>query len=146
MIGSTAIDRAIVDTNVFVYAADPTDVKKRTQATEVIQALTQANQLVITAQILNEIYSVLTRPNRSYTVTQQEAAQVVQDLADASEVLPVAKSTTILALRGVIQHSLSFWDALIWAAAVEHGVRTIYSEDFQHGREVERVRFINPFI
>jgi predicted nucleic acid-binding protein len=44
------------------------------------------------------------------------------------------------------RHGLSFWDALIWAAAHENGVPIIYSEDFQHGRELEGVRFINPFV
>jgi len=41
---------------------------------------------------------------------------------------------------------LSFWDALIWAAAKEDGVAELYSEDFQNGREIEGLRFINPFI
>ena len=44
------------------------------------------------------------------------------------------------------RHCLSLWDALIWAAARENGVRLIYSEDFQHGREIEGVRIVNPFI
>jgi predicted nucleic acid-binding protein len=36
-------------------------------------------------------------------------------------------------------------DALIWSAAVENRVAIIYSEDFQDGRELEGVRFVNPF-
>jgi predicted nucleic acid-binding protein len=43
------------------------------------------------------------------------------------------------------RHGLSFWDALIWAAASESAVDVIYTEDFQDGREVEGVRFISPF-
>ena len=43
------------------------------------------------------------------------------------------------------RHGLSFWDALIWSAAVECSVGIIYSEDFQDGRELEGVRFVNPF-
>ena len=43
------------------------------------------------------------------------------------------------------RHGLSFWDALIWSAAVENNVTVIYTEDFQDGRVVEGVRFVNPF-
>jgi predicted nucleic acid-binding protein len=43
------------------------------------------------------------------------------------------------------RHGLSFWDALIWSAAVENNVAVIYTEDFQDGRVVEGVRFVNPF-
>ncbi len=39
----------------------------------------------------------------------------------------------------------SFWDALIRSAAAENGVAIVYSEDFQEGRDVEGVRFVNPF-
>ena len=39
----------------------------------------------------------------------------------------------------------SIWDALIWSSAVENKVRVIYTEDFQGGRVIEGVRFVNPF-
>ncbi len=37
------------------------------------------------------------------------------------------------------------WETLIWAAAKENGIPLIYTEDFQHGRDVEGVRIVNPF-
>jgi predicted nucleic acid-binding protein len=48
-------------------------------------------------------------------------------------------------LRGVTEHGLSVWDAQIWAAALMNQVPVVLSEDFQHGRVVEGVRFLNPF-
>lgn len=53
---------------------------------------------------------------------------------------------TLRAVDAVAAHGLSFWDALIWAAARENGVGTIATEEFQHGREIEGVRFVNPFL
>ena len=50
------------------------------------------------------------------------------------------------ALKAVDEHSLSFWDAMLWSVAYENGVREIYSEDFQAGRELKGVLFSNPFI
>jgi predicted nucleic acid-binding protein len=49
------------------------------------------------------------------------------------------------AIRGVKVHLLSFWDAMIWATAKQAKMEKIYTEDFQHGRIVEGVSFINPF-
>jgi predicted nucleic acid-binding protein len=41
---------------------------------------------------------------------------------------------------------MSFWDALIWAAAKAIGATRLYTEDFQHGRVIEGVRIVNPFL
>ena len=43
------------------------------------------------------------------------------------------------------EHSLSFWDAMVWAVADEAGVTLLLSEDFQHMRRLESVQFCNPF-
>lgn len=61
------------------------------------------------------------------------------------EVVLVTPAVILRALDGVPRHSLAFWDALIWAAARENGIGTIYSEDFQNGRTIEGVTLINPF-
>ena len=61
-------------------------------------------------------------------------------------IIPLTKELTLYATAAMKPHSLSFWDALIWAAAKENGVGLIYTEDFQHGRDVEGVRFENPFL
>ncbi len=45
---------AVVDTNIFIYAHDPTDPAKQIQAQEVIEDLTVAGHLVTTAQVLSE--------------------------------------------------------------------------------------------
>jgi predicted nucleic acid-binding protein len=50
------------------------------------------------------------------------------------------------AVRGVERYQFSYWDALIWAQPNFNGVPNIVSEDFSHGRLIEGVRFLNPFI
>jgi predicted nucleic acid-binding protein len=42
-------------------------------------------------------------------------------------------------------HSLSFHDALIVAAAHEAGCDTLYTEDMQHGRKFGGLALVNPF-
>lgn len=42
-------------------------------------------------------------------------------------------------------HQLSFYDALIVAAAIEAGCDTLFSEDLQHGRAIGGLSIVNPF-
>ena len=137
---------AIVDTNIWIYSQDSDAGLNRTIAIHLLNDLEANQYLVLTAQILNEVYSVLTRPRRSFGFTQTLAADFVRDMALACDVLPLTANTTVRALEGVSRHSMSFWDALIWATACEHGTKVVYSEDFQHGQELAGVRFINPFL
>ncbi|MBZ5720365.1 MAG: DNA-binding protein [Acidobacteriia bacterium] len=50
------------------------------------------------------------------------------------------------ALRITGKHRLAWYDALIVAAAREGQCATLYSEDLQHGREIEGLRITNPFV
>ena len=48
------------------------------------------------------------------------------------------------AARGVRDYSLSYFDAQLWATARLNQVPLLLSEDFQDGRLLEGVRFLNP--
>jgi len=137
---------AIVDTNIWIYSQDSDAGLNRDKAIHLLNDLETNQCLVITAQILNEVYSVLTRPRRGFGFTQAQAADFVRDMALACDVLPLTANATMCALEGISKHSMSFWDFLIWATACEHDIKIIYSEDFQHGQEITGVRFINPFL
>ncbi len=143
---STVVTKALVDTNIFIYAADPAAGDKHHHAFGLIEQLTRRGDLVVSVQVLNEFYHASTRPNKPPSLTHEEASQTIQDLASSVQVLTLTVSMTLRALDAIPRHCLSLWDALIWAAARENGVRLIYSEDFQHGREIEGVRIVNPFI
>ncbi len=43
------------------------------------------------------------------------------------------------------RHRVSFWDALILAAAERTGSRYVLSEDFEDGRHYGRVEAVSPF-
>ena len=44
------------------------------------------------------------------------------------------------------RYRLSFWDALIIAAAVEGRVDQILTEDLKAGETIEGIQIVNPFI
>ena len=51
-----------------------------------------------------------------------------------------------MALRGIAAYDLPWFDAHLWAYAEVHGIATLLSEDFQHGRMYGTVMVQNPFL
>jgi predicted nucleic acid-binding protein len=56
--------------------------------------------------------------------------------ASLDDVVPVTLNTHAGALALARDHNLSFYDALIVAAAQEAGCDTLYTEDMQHGPQI----------
>jgi predicted nucleic acid-binding protein len=75
---------------------------------------------------------------------EETEAQILDWMKLFRLVSATSKSLT-RALKAVRKHSLSFWDAMLWADAVETRVIRLLSEGFQHDRVLEGTRFCNPF-
>ena len=133
--------RSLVDTNILLYANDRHETVKRTRAIELIDQLSASGELVMSAQCLNEFSSVALRRG----IPISEVRTKVEMLHDLGQVLPLTDVMTLAALEVVERHMLSFWDALIWAAAKKADLTVVISEDFQHGRVLDGVTFVDPF-
>ena len=138
--------RSLVDTNIVVYAYDLDDPAKHAIAVTLLDRLADRGRLVLSSQVFNEFCSVMTRPSRPGKLDPDQLTVLLRRLESLGEVVPVTSSMTFRALGAIRRHGLSFWDALIWAAAAENDVPVIYTEDFQAGRVVEGVRFVYPFV
>ena len=134
-----------VDTNVFVYAYDKSASDKHLRASSLIVDLSSRGELVLSAQVLNELTAVLLRP-RGEPRTVEDVLQIVEETAALGDVVPLTGEMTRAALGAIERCSMSFWDALLWAACKAHGISCLYTEDFQHGQNVEGVLFVNPFL
>jgi predicted nucleic acid-binding protein len=139
--GSTA---TLVDTNILVYAIDPRDLFKQQRAIDVLDRLDVARTGIVGVQVLHEFMSVSTR-RIVPPLPIDEAVRVVRYFLRYWPVLPLTPDVTAEAIRGVEQHRLSWWDALIWATAQVNGIPTVLSEDFNAGAVLDGVRFVNPF-
>jgi predicted nucleic acid-binding protein len=137
--------RALVDTNVVVYAYDVDDPRKHDVARSLMEDLSNQGRLVLSAQVFNEFCSAMMSPKRKMRLSSDQLVVILRELAATGEVVPVIPALTFRALDAMARHGFSFWDALIGSAAVEHEVAVIDTEDFQDGRVVDGVRFINPF-
>lgn len=126
-----------LDTNVLLYllSADETKADR-------CEALL-SDGAAIGVQVLNEFVSV----------TRKKLGMAWRDVSD---VLGLIRSRCVVhdltaavhdrALVLAARHSLSWYDALIVAAAVDAGSRTLYSEDMQDGMRVgASLRISNPF-
>jgi predicted nucleic acid-binding protein len=75
-------------------------------------------------------------------------AEAEQYLATVFRPLTAVHSSQALyseALRLTGRHRLSWYDALIVAAALDAGCKVLYSEDLQSGRRFGDLRIENPF-
>lgn len=137
---------AFVDTNILVYAFDTADPEKHATANALTIHLIREDRLCLSVQVLHEFYSVVTRPSRPFRLAHEQAAKIVSEFVEMSTIVSLTPSTTLSALEVVRQHNISFWDALIWEAAQQCGCSKVYSEGFQHGRELGGITFVNPFL
>jgi len=93
-------------------------------------------------QSFAEFFNVVTR---KAGIDILAAAEFIEVWGDAMTVEAAAMQDIHTAMRAVREHRLSFWDALLWATVRRAGVGLLISEDFQDGRVLEGVRFVNPF-
>ena len=139
--GSTAY---LVDTNVFIYAYTNQDETKREIAREVLARIADEKLGCVSTQVLNEMFSRLTRGVQEISRIELAERNVVNLIA-TWRVLDTTSETVKEAMQGVTRYRMSYWDSLIWAAAKTNGVPYVLSEDFSDGRRIEGVTFSNPF-
>lgn len=137
------IGPVFVDTNVLVYRYDMAEPAKRARALNWVTSLWESRTGRLSYQVLQELYEVLTRKLRT-AVPASEAQHIVRNLATWN---PVAPDLATLERAWLVQTrlSVSWWDALIIAAAQTCECQVLLTEDLQHGQAIGPLRIINPF-
>ena len=134
--------RSFFDTNVLVYADDKAAPAKQRRALELVAEHRRAGTGVLSLQVLQEYFVTVTR---KLLVDARIARRKVELLAEFDVAAP--ELADILAAIDLHRlHGLSFWDALVVRSAKQAGCRVLLTEDFQHGREMEGLRIVNPFV
>ncbi len=128
--------KAFFDTNVCLYAV--TSDSKKARADQVI-----AQGGVISAQVLNEFTNVARNKLRHGWAEIEYA--IARFLTAFDAVLPLTTRTHAAALALARDHRMSFYDALIVAAALEAGCDTLWTEDMQDGSVIGALTIRNPF-
>jgi predicted nucleic acid-binding protein len=135
--------RAFLDTNVLVYLFDHDEPAKQQRVRQIL-ADAKPDGFVLSAQVLSEFYVTVTR-KLARPLPVDLAAQAVDGLG----LLPVVPVDVTLVKRATQISSsaqISYWDALIAAAAVRSGCERLLTEDLNDGQEIDSVRVENPFL
>ncbi len=134
--------RVFVDTNILVYLFDHGEPKKRAAAARDLEREGSASELVVSTQVLQELYVSLTRGKKP--LASPELAQDAVEAA-AGYTTVVVDTPLVLAAIGLCRKDrLSFWDALVVSAAARAGCDRILTEDLNEGQVIEGVRVENP--
>lgn len=137
----TAAD--FVDTNVFVHARDTSEPGKQPAAAQWVEQLWIDHRGRTGVQVLNEYYVTVTRKLRP-GMSHDEAWADVRALL-AWDPQPVDRDLVIRAHDIERQHNLSWWDAMIVAAAQQQNCALLLTEDLQDGWNCDGVTVCNPF-
>lgn len=137
-------DRAFFDTNILVYCFDQDDARKREVAHNLVLEQGAIELGVISYQVHHEFASVAIRRLKEPPKVRRMLAGFEQ-LAFGLKTVPFSERLFQRAISLWERHSLAWYDSLILAAAIEARCSVLYSEDLQHGLEVDGTRVVNPF-
>jgi predicted nucleic acid-binding protein len=133
--------RVALDTNILVYAEGANGPERSERARAILVELA-SDEIVIPVQALGELFAVLTRKAHWTAAAARAAVLAWHDSYDT-----VATSPAVLfdAMELVTSHRLSFWDAIMLAAATQAGCCLLVSEDMQDGFTWRGATIRNPF-
>jgi predicted nucleic acid-binding protein len=137
-------DRFFLDTNIFVYSVEGARSAKRERSTELIAEGLRSGKGTISYQVIQEFFNVAFQrlnPRMTFAEAEQQLAWTF------SPMLTVQSSPLLLGEALVLsrRYSLSWYDSLIVAAAVESKCEILYSEDLQDGQSFGDLEIVNPF-
>lgn len=132
-----------VDTNVLVYRRDAGRGDKQKQADAWLERLWADRCGRLSYQVLQEYFVTVT----SKLIPGLPAETARNDVRALLAWHPVTLDAGVMEAAWVIQdrYQLSWWDALIVAAAQVADCQFLLSEDLQDGQELGAVRVVSPF-
>jgi predicted nucleic acid-binding protein len=138
-----SVSTVFVDTNVLLYAQDAREPRKQQVAAGWLARCWKDQRGRLSTQVLNELYVNLRRTAPRLGV---DAARALVRRYRAWSPWLVDDATVDLAWSLQDSYSISFWDALMVAAALQQGCAHLLTEDLQHQQRIDRVQMINPFL
>ena len=97
---------------------------------------------VVSTQVLQEYFVTVTRKFKADSLRAKEKVE----LYGAFEVARIDLSDILAAIDLHRLHGFSYWDALVLRMAKQASCRVLLSEDMHHGREIDGVKLVNPFL
>jgi predicted nucleic acid-binding protein len=137
-------DRFFLDTNVFVYTFDSGAHAKAKRSLDLIRQALDSGRGIVSYQVVQEFFNVALR-RFAQPLSAAEAEQYLVTVFRPLLAIQSSAALYIEALRISEKYRVGWYDSLIVAAALEGKCATLYSEDFQHGRNLEGLKIENPY-
>lgn len=132
-----------VDTNVLLYAYDPSAGEKHLRARTLVSELGRARRGALSVQVLQEFYVNVVR-KIAVPLSPSDARDRIRMLSRWTVHSPLAHDV-ISGTEISEQHQISLWDAMIVRSASELGCTVLWSEDLNSGQRINGVEIRNPF-
>jgi predicted nucleic acid-binding protein len=129
------------DTNVLLYSTDDAEPAKQRRARQWLDEAVRAGSLVVSTQVLIELFANLVRKQR----TPRPVAERAVAFYAAGPVVETDVSLLVTATAHSVRWQLSIFDALIVAAAQRAKADVLLSEDFQPGQRFDGLTVFDPF-
>jgi predicted nucleic acid-binding protein len=133
-----------LDTNLFIYQLEGQDERKYAIAERLIREGVETGNACISFQVVQECLNIVLRKAEVPLDTDGARAYLETVLAPLLHV-PASIALYHRGLDVQARYRYAFYDALIIAAALEAGCTRLYSEDLQHGQQIEALTIENPF-
>jgi predicted nucleic acid-binding protein len=130
-----------LDTNIWVYAFLPEGSAPEKRA--IAQKLVTRANVFSSPQVVNEFCANAVRTKR---FSEAQIVAAIESFYHRCRIVEPTKAVLLDASALRNEYSLSFWDSLVVASALEAEVPTLYSEDMHDGLRVRtKLRIVNPF-
>jgi predicted nucleic acid-binding protein len=136
------VPKVFLDTNVLVYQLDKRSLAKQRISRELTRDAAGRGEAVISTQVLQEFYVVATTKLKVDAVL----AKAITNRLCNMEVVTVTIELISQAADIHIQNNISFWDALILAAAASANCERVLTEDMKDGQTISGVKISNPYV
>ena len=134
-------DKVFFDTNILIYCYSIDEKQKQEIALSLIDNYAENSK--ISTQVINELSNILFK---KFKLSSVDIENTILEIDNYLEIVNFDVKTQIKALKIKDKYKLQFYDSLIIATALENNCSVLYSEDMQHGFEIENtLTIINPF-
>lgn len=134
--------KVFLDSNILVYAQDTGSADKQRRSRELIARLADSGDGVISTQVMQEFFVSVTRK----LGVPPLAAKAILKTFTVFEIVTAGPELIHEAIDCAVLNAISFWDALILAAAASAGCGILCTEDLNHGQIIMGVKVQNLLV
>lgn len=133
--------KAFFDTNILLYMYSSADPRKQTRARDLYREYALSGLSLISTQVVQEF---VVAGLRKLALPRLQVREVALAFLD-SPLVVLGPSHIRAAIENEDRFHISFWDALIVAAAEAGGASLLFTEDLNDGQHYGSVLARNPF-